>query len=205
MRILHVGATGTLGRAVGLALADRGHDVIAAHRTSSRHPVDLADPASIASLVDGMASEMGTERLDAVVCTAGVTPFAAWDQMDRETLASGLNNKFLGQVELVRETMRIVAPGGSYTLITGILGREPIRSGSAAAAANGALEAWVRASAAELWGRYRMNAVSPTVLTESREKYATAMPGFPAVDAADVAACYVRSVESMETGQVYEL
>jgi hypothetical protein len=63
----------------------------------------------------------------------------------------------------------------------------------------------VRASAGELWGRFRINAVSPTVLTESREKYASAMPGYPSVDAADVALAYVRSAESMETGQVYEV
>lgn len=201
MRILHVGASGTLGRAVGTALRERGHEVVPAHRQSPDHPVDLTDPASISSLVDGQAGE----GLDAVVCTAGVTPFASWDEMDRETLLAGLTNKFLGQVELVRQGTRVVRPGGSFTLVTGILGREPIRSGSAAAAANGALEAWVRASAAELWGRFRVNAVSPTVLTESREKYAAAMPGFPAVDGADVGGAYVRSVESMETGQVYEL
>jgi len=117
----------------------------------------------------------------------------------------GLANKSLGQVELVRQGTRVVRPGGSFTLISGILGREPIRGGSAAAAANGAIEAWVCASAGELWGRFRVNAVSPTVLTESREKYAVAMPGFPAVSAAEVAQAYVRSVESMETGRIYEV
>lgn len=76
---------------------------------------------------------------------------------------------------------------------------------SAAAATNGAIEAWVRAISGELWGRFRINAVSPTVLSESREKYAAAMPGFPAVDAADVGQAYVRSVDSVETGRIYEV
>lgn len=201
MRILHVGATGTVGQAVGAALRERGHHVVAAHRTSTDHPVDLGDPGSVAALVEGEANE----GLDAIVCTAGVTPFAPWDELDRGVLLDGLNNKFLGQVELVRQGARVVRPGGSFTLISGILGREPIRNGSAAAAANGAIEAWVRASAGELWGRFRINAVSPTVLSESREKYAAAMPGFPAVDAADVAQAYIRSVESMETGRIYEV
>lgn len=201
MRILHVGATGTVGLAVGEALRHRGHEVVSAHRTSQTHPVDLADAASVAALID---AEEAT-GLDAIVCTAGVTPFAAWDDLDRATLVSGLTNKFLGQVELVRQGTRVVRPRGSFTLITGILGREPIAGGSAAAAANGALEAWVRASSAELWGRFRINAVSPTVLSESREKYSSAMPGYPAVDAADVARAYVRSVETNETGRIYEL
>lgn len=199
MRILHVGATGTIGQAVGSALRDRDHEVIGAHRSSDDHPVDLTDPASIRRLVDAVG------EVDAVVSTAGTTPFAAWDEADLETWQAGLNGKLLGQVELVRQATDIVRPGGSFTLITGVLGREPIRNGSIAAAANGALEAWVHASAGELWGRFRINAVSPTVLTESREKFAKACPGYPTVDGADVGQAYVRSVESMETGRVYEL
>jgi enoyl-ACP reductase-like protein len=135
----------------------------------------------------------------------GSTPFGPWDQMDRNAWMAGVTNKLLGQVELVRQGTRVVREGGSFTLISGILAREPIRTGSVASAVNGALEAWVAASAGELWGQYRINAVSPTVLTESREKYAGTFPGFPTVDGADVAAAFVRSVESMDTGQVYNV
>ena len=199
VRVLHVGAAGTVGQAVSTALRQRGHDVIGAHRSSPEHPVDITDPASVQSLLE----EVG--ELDAVVSTAGTTPFGPWDDLDRDSWQAGLNNKLLGQVELVRQATAVVRPGGSFTLISGILGREPIRTGSIAAAVNGALEAWVRASAGELWGRYRINAVSPTVLTQSREKYAQAMPGYPVVDSAEVGQAYVRSVESMETGHVYTL
>jgi NAD(P)-dependent dehydrogenase (short-subunit alcohol dehydrogenase family) len=201
MRILHVGATGTVGTAVGALLRERGHQVISAHRGSVEHPVDLLDPDSIASLYGAVAQD----GLDAVVCSAGATPFGPWGELDRAKIKSGLDGKFLGQVELVRRGRQVVRAGGSFTLISGILGRQPIRGGSIAAAANGALEAWARASASELWGQHRINVVSPTVLVESREKYSAAMPGFPAVAAIDVARAYVRSVESMETGQVYEM
>lgn len=199
MKILHVGATGTVGEAVGAALRDRGHQVVSAHRSSEEHPVDITDPDSIARLIDDIGD------LDAVVSTAGTTPFGPWDEMDRERLLAGLTSKFLGQVELVRQAAKVVRTGGSFTVTSGILGREPIRTGSVAAAVNGALEAWVRASAGELWGRFRINAVSPTVLAPSREKYAKVMPGYPVVDAADVGQAFVRSVESMESGQVYAL
>ncbi|MFI7063139.1 short chain dehydrogenase [Kribbella sp. NPDC050124] len=199
MKILLVGATGTVGRAAKDALVARGHEIVAAHRSSPDYPVDLTDPGSIQDVLDRAGP------LDAVVCTAGTTPYAPWDELDREAWLTGLNSKLLGQVELVRRGTAAVRTGGSFTVITGILAREPIRTGSVAAAVNGALEAWVVASAGELWGRYRLNAVSPTVLTESKDKYADAFPGYPTVDAAVVGQAFVRSVESMETGQIYRI
>jgi NAD(P)-dependent dehydrogenase (short-subunit alcohol dehydrogenase family) len=199
VRILHVGSSGTVGQAVSTALLERRHEVIGAHRRSSDHPVDITDPESVRTLIASVG------ELDAVVCTAGTTPFGAWDTLDRSHWQAALNNKLLGQVELVKQATEVVRTGGSFTVISGVLGRAPIRTGSIAAAVNGALEAWVQASAGELWGRYRINAVSPTVLTESRRKYAKAMPGYPTVDAAAVGQAYVRSVESMDTGQVYLL
>ena len=51
---------------------------------------------------------------------------------------------------------------------------------------------------------FRSNAGSPTVLTASREKYADVFPGFPLVDDDAVGRAFVRSVESKETGRVYE-
>lgn len=197
MRILHVGATGTVGRAAGVALRARGHEVIDAHRTSRDHPVDLTDPDSIRALLERVG------ELDGVVSTAGHTPFGAWQDLGREQILTGLGDKFLGQVELVRQATAVVGTGGSFTLTSGILGREPVRNGSVAAAINGALEAWVRATAGELWGRHRINVVSPTVLVESRAAYASAMPGYPAVASAEVGHAFVRSVESMDTGRVY--
>lgn len=199
MKILHVGASGTVGDAVGKALRARGHDVIAAHRKSESKPVDITDPDSIRALLTGLGT------LDAIVSTAGSTPFGPWDELDRDAWRAGLENKLLGQVELVRQGTARVRDGGSFTLITGITAREPVRNASIAAAVNGALESWVRASAGELLGRFRINAVSPTVLTESRETYASVFPGFPVVDGARVGDAYVRSVESMDSGAVYLL
>jgi NAD(P)-dependent dehydrogenase (short-subunit alcohol dehydrogenase family) len=200
VKILVVGASGAVGEGVRIALEDRGHDVVAAHRSSPEHPVDISDPESIRRLLRSLA-----DPLDAIVCTAGTTPFGPWEDMDRAAWMQGLTSKLLGQVELVRQGTEVVRAGGSFTLISGIAGREPIRNGSVAAAVNGALEAWVVATAGELWGRHRVNAVSPTVLSESREKYADAFPGYPTVPASAVAQAFVRSVESMETGRVYTL
>ena len=104
---------------------------------------------------------------------------------------------------LSRGTSRI-APRGSFTLITGVLGREPILTGSAAALANGAVESFVLAAALEITPQ-RVNAVSPTVFTESLDHYGDVFPGYPPVDLAEVARAYVRSVEGAETGRIFRL
>jgi nucleoside-diphosphate-sugar epimerase len=77
-------------------------------------------------------------------------------------------------------------------------------AGAAGSAANGALEAFTMAAAAELPRGIRINAVSPTVLVESKEHHA-AFPGFTQVTAVAVGRAYVKAVEGVQTGQVYAL
>ena len=115
---------------------------------------------------------------------------------------AGLCNKALGQVEIVRQGVPYVTDGGSFTLTTGVVRREPIRTGAAAALANGALEYFVPAAAVELPRGLRVNAVSPTVLREAPAYY-DSFPGFIPVSAATVAEAYVRSIEGAQTGRIY--
>ena len=49
MRILIVGASGTIGRAIVTALTGR-HDLVLASRSKAAEQVDIADPASIRAL-----------------------------------------------------------------------------------------------------------------------------------------------------------
>jgi dTDP-4-dehydrorhamnose reductase len=71
MRILPIGATGTIGAAVAAALAGR-HDVARASRQTADEQVDIADPASIRALfrrvgrVDGIVSARGPGHLAVV-------------------------------------------------------------------------------------------------------------------------------------------
>jgi hypothetical protein len=51
----------------------------------------------------------------------------------------------------------------------------------------------------------RINAVSPTVLTESMDKYESYFRGFESVPASRVALAYSKSVEGAQTGQVYQV
>ena len=97
-----------------------------------------------------------------------------------------------------------VADGGSFTLTTGVLDREPIRTGAASSAANGALTAFTMAAAVELPRGIRINTVSPTVLVEATSHHPS-FPGFTQVTAAAVGQAFVKMVEGVQTGQVYAL
>jgi len=198
MKILIVGAGGTLGRAVAAELGVR-HDIVTAGRTSGDLRVDLRDGAS----VDAMYREAGP--LDAVVCAAGKVPFAPLGELTEAKYLEGLHDKLLGQVRLVCSGVASLGDGGSFTLVTGILTEQPILAGTCASMVNGAVEGYVRGAAIELPRGIRINAVSPSVLTEAMEAYGPFFRGFEPVSAASAARAFSRSVEGRETGRVYKV
>ncbi|MFJ8209755.1 short chain dehydrogenase [Streptomyces sp. NPDC096033] len=198
MRILLVGAGGTLGTAVHKALTARGHEVVGVGRSGGDLVADVTDPEQVARLY----AEAGP--LDAVAVAAGDAVFRPLSELTADDFAATLRGKVLSQIELVRQGAAHLAPTGSFTLISGILAEQPIVAGAAASAANGAVEAFVRAAAVELPPQ-RINVVSPTVLEESLPAYGPFFAGMEAVPAARAAAAYVRSVEGAQTGQVYRL
>ncbi|MEW1638305.1 short chain dehydrogenase [Streptomyces sp. NPDC093801] len=198
MRILLVGAGGTLGTAVRKALAARGHEVVGVGRSGGDLVADVTDPEQVARLY----AQAGP--LDAVAVTAGDAVFRPLSELTPDDFAATLRGKALSQIELVRQGAGHVAPTGSFTLISGILAEQPILAGAAASAANGAVEAFVRAAAIELPPQ-RINVVSPTVVEESLPAYGPFFAGMEAVPAARAATAYVRSVEGAQTGQVYRI
>jgi NAD(P)-dependent dehydrogenase (short-subunit alcohol dehydrogenase family) len=196
MRLLIIGGTGTVGQAVVHELSARHEVIIAAHEHGDLR-VDIADVQSIES----MYKKIG--QLDAVISTTGKVHFGVLSEMNSDLYAIGLNNKLMGQVNLVTLGLNYMNDGGSFTLTSGILNRDPIRLGSSAAMVNGAIDGFVKAAAIELPRGLRINVVSPTVLAESMDKYADFFRGFLPVHAADVALAYAKSVEGAQTGQVY--
>jgi NAD(P)-dependent dehydrogenase (short-subunit alcohol dehydrogenase family) len=198
MKVLLIGATGKLGMAVHKALSARGHEFVTVGRTGGDLRYDIADPAQVAELYERAG------RVDAVVSAAGDVPYKPITDMTPEDYQAAFRGKVLSQIDLVRQGATRVPERGSFTLITGVLAREPIPTGTAASMANGAVEAFVRAAAIEI-APQRINAVSPTIFTESLAEYGDYFPGMGSVDLAHVAQAYVRSVEGGQTGQVYLL
>lgn len=205
MRTLVIGASGLVGGAAADALEAYGDEVLRASK-SSELSVDLTDQASIRALFDRVAAvEAGADAaIDAVVVAVGSVPFKPLADLTGEDYLSAFRGKVAAQLDVVRIGTPYLVDGGSFTLTTGILAREPIRTGAAAALANGALESFVVSAAAELPRGLRINAVSPTVLTEATGYHAS-FPGFVPVPAAEVGLAFVKAVHGVQTGRVYAL
>ncbi|AOY01186.1 short chain dehydrogenase [Jeongeupia sp. USM3] len=196
MKVLVIGASGTIGRAVVSELAPR-HDILTAGRNSGDFRVDVTDLASVEQLF------RDTGKVDAVVAATGNLHFGPLAEFTPAQYAIGLNDKLMGQVNLVLAGQHVLNDGGSFTLISGILSDDPIVYGSSASMVNSAIEGFVRGAAIELPRGLRINVVSPNVLVESLAGYGPYFRGFEAVPAARVALAYSKSVEGAQTGQVY--
>lgn len=195
MRVLIVGATGKVGGCAVLALAPR-HEVLTAGRKSGDIQVDIGDARSVAA----MFRKAG--KVDAVVAAAGHTHFGPLPAMTPDQFLAGVGGKLMGQVNLVLIGHPHVEDGGSFTLVSGILNRDPVRQGANAAAIDGAIDAFVRAAALEMPRGIRINAVSPALLEESAKDYEGFFPGHIPVSSLRVGQAFVKSVEGALTGQV---
>ncbi len=198
MKIIVIGGTGTIGKAVVKELAQRHTIIVAGHQHGDIN-IDITNIDSI----EKMYQTAG--KVDAVVATAGNVHFGPLNEMTPELYSVGLNNKLMGQINLVLVGMNYVNEGGSFTLTSGILNRDPIVYGSSAAMVNGALDGFVKSAAIEMPHNMRINIVSPTVVTEAMDKYAPYFRGFVSVPVDKVALAYSKSVEGKQTGQLYSV
>ena len=196
MKFLVVGSTGLIGSYVAKTLSKHG-TVVGVSRTT-QISVDVKDPASIKAMYEKVG------KVDAVASCIGKVAFKPVAELTYEDYLMGLKDKALGQVELVRAGINYLNDNGSFTLMTGVLARDPIPSGSVAALANGAIESFTLAAAIDLPRGLRINTVSPNVLVEATS-YHPSFPGYHQVSAQSVADAYVKSILGKQTGQIYKL
>jgi len=196
LRVLVVGATGTIGRAVVAALEERRDEVVPVSHRSGALTVDLADSASISRLFDKVG------RVEAVVCAAGGTRFRPLSELSEEDFLFTLHHKLLGQINLVRLGVRFVADRGSFALTSGTLSRRASPGGAAIAVANAGVEAFVASAALELPRGIRINAVSPGWVSETLRSLGHRPEG--GTPAAAVARAYVEAIEGSTNGTVIE-
>jgi len=198
MKILLIGATGTIGKRISAQLSKK-HEIVSGGRTNADVVVDITDSASIEKMYESVGS------LDAVICAAGPAKFGLLADLTEEDFYIGIRGKMMGQVNLVRIGQKYLNDNGSFTLTTGILADEPVLGSAGLSLVNGGVNSFVLAAAQELPRGQRVNVVCPTVVADSAEVYADFFPGFDPVSMERVVNGYVRSVETKMTGRVIRI
>ena len=195
MKIIIIGATGTIGIEVAKALSASKHEVIGASR-NGEVKLSLEDAGSIRAVFEKI------RNVDAVISCAGNAAFKAFPELTDSDYELGLRSKLMGQVSLARIAKDYLLDGGSITLTTGVLAMDPMPGSASVSMVNAGLEGFVRAAALEMPRRLRINAVSPPWVKETMVKLG--MDPASGLAAADVAKAYVAAVEGSHQGMVLD-
>ena len=199
MKVILIGANGTIGELVQKALAGAGHEIVKVGRKSGDFQVEIENRESVRELYQAIGA------FDAVAIAAGEIAFAPLSELTPEKWQFSLGSKLMGQINLVQEAIPFIKERGSFTLISGVLNDEPIFAGVAASAVSGALEGFVRAAAIELPKGLRINVVNPTILKESEAHFSPFFPGVIPVEGWKVGQAYKRAILGAQTGRVYKV
>lgn len=194
MRIIVVGAAGTIGRRLVPALRARGHEIVTAGRTTGEVRVDLTDHATVEALY------RETGAVDGVVCVAAHGALDEFRTLTADALNDNLRAKFLGQADLVLTGQHHCADGASFTLTSGVFADHAWPGVTGGGVISGALHSFTLAAAIELPRAMRINVVSPTMVTDSADDHD--FPGLPQVPMSDLVAHYLDCVEGTRTGEI---
>ena len=195
MKVLLVGATGTIGQKVAQRLA-AAHEVVSVGFKDGDFQVDIANKGSIEHLFEQVGA------VDAVISTTGLAVFGPLDALTDEQFDVGWTNKLMGQINLVRIGQAYVKTGGVMLLTSGMLANEPIPGSAAVSAVNGAINSFVKAAALELRDEIRVNAVSPIFVKETMEMMG--MDSSSGMSAAETAKAYAAALDGSMTGEVID-
>jgi len=192
MKIIVIGATGTIGKAVVAALSSR-HEVISASRNGP-HKADIQDSASLEALLKSVGP------VDAIVSTAGGAAYKPLADLTPADFQMSFDYKLMGQINLARIAPAYLRDNGSITLTAGWWAREPVPNVAAIATVNAGLEGFTRAAAIELPRGIRINLVSPPLVGVPEwngDKVARMTPE-------DTAKGYLEAIEGTATGQIID-
>ncbi|MDH7445584.1 short chain dehydrogenase [Aquimarina sp. 2201CG14-23] len=197
MKILIIGATGTIGKEIYDHLKEN-HEVYAAHRNSDSYPIDITNKDSIKSLFDTLP------KLDAVINAAGTASWKHFSDLSEEDYYVGIKSKLMGQVNLVHIAKDYLNENAVITLTTGILAEHYEPNTTALSLVNGAIHSFVNSAAKELERGIRLNVVAPGAIAgdfPEDQKFAGYLP----VQIQDVVKIYEYTLTSTNTGQILKI
>tara|TARA_X000001036_G_scaffold180102_1_gene170496 strand:+ start:49 stop:651 length:603 start_codon:yes stop_codon:yes gene_type:complete len=198
MKILIIGGNGTIGKRVSFFLS-KENEIITAGRNSGDLKIDLSDSNSIKNLFEK------NRTFDAVISIAGEAVWAPFDNLTEEDYYKGIKNKMMGQVNLVKVGRKYINHGGSFTLTTGVLADNPVKSTTCAALVNGGIHSFVKAASLEMENNIRVNVISPGLVEDSAEKYKDYFPGYEIVKMNKLAEVYAKVVHGEQNGEVIRI
>lgn len=197
MKIIIIGASGTIGKKVTEALQGK-NEIITAGSKSGDFQLDITSPESIERFYEKVGP------FDALVSTTGSGHFGPLASTTPADFKKGVESKLLGQINLVLIGQHYINHKGSFTLTSGILSEDPVVNGVNLGTINGGLNSFVISAAIELQNGVRINAVSPGVVEDS-PGYFEYFPGHEPVAMDKVANAYVKSILGAITGQVIKV
>lgn len=200
MKALVIGGTGDIGKAVVKELKNKKADVIVVGHSSGDIKLDITQPESIQEMYKAVGS------VDAIICApASKIPKKPITKMTKQDYINGIQNKLLGQIDVVLTGIEYLNDNGSFTLTSGVLNRDFIPGGSCIAMVNSALEGFVESASLELPRGLRMNIVSPKLLESSAEKHQSLLIGFETVPDSLVAKNYLKSVYGIINAKIIRM
>ncbi|GGP58349.1 short chain dehydrogenase [Shewanella algicola] len=190
MKIVLIGATGMIGKAVAQELHD--HDVISVGYNNGDYQVDIEDIASIEALFASIG------QVDAVISTTGLIAFAPITELSQAQIVMTVNNKLIGHIALFQVAQKYICKGGSFTMTSGYLAQHPMVGSSVISVVNAGLDSFAKAAALEFGNALRTNTVSPHFVKETMELMG--MDSTDGVSAADTAKAYRVAIETNVSG-----
>ena len=154
--VVVVGATGVLGARVAahLAAADARVSAIVRDHTrldgASVFQYALADVTDTAAMRVAFASVASVAPIDGVVNASGVVAFGGIGELDDATLAKLFAVNATAPIVMLRESATLIADGGFFVNISGVVATQPVAGMAAYSASKAAAWAAMSAVAREL-------------------------------------------------------
>ncbi|MBA3930107.1 MAG: short-chain dehydrogenase [Xanthomonas sp.] len=180
---LITGGSRGLGRAMAIAVARQGHDVLLTYRSQQAEaasvvaeiealgrraaalPLDVGESGTFDAFTAAVRAQLATwnrERVDHLVNNAGMGVHAGFAETTREQFDALVDVHFKGPFFLTQTLLPLIADGGRIVNISSGLARFALPGYAAYAAMKGAMEVLTRYQAKELGARgIAVNIIAP--------------------------------------------